>query len=1237
MADEAEDVEQRAELHDCSWNLEPDASIDHRAGTERPYASLLARIPKHDHRVKLEGLRAADSNHHPPPRQTMPTMSNELRVFISSTFRDLQEEREHLVKKVFPEIRALCRERGVTFTDVDLRWGLTEQDAMLGQVIRTCLEEVDKCRPYFIGIIGNRYGWVPELHEILMDPELLAKYPFVEELAIDGASVTEMEFVHGVFDAPQVDGAYAFFYHRTTDSSDADDARRLSALVERVRSTGRPIREFVRVEDLGDVVRADLVDLIDRNWPEGEAPSELQTERRFHSAFAASRVRAYIPNPTYLKEFTSWFAEGTDPLVITAESGLGKSSLVAYLAEYHRKKHPTSLVIEHYVGASQTSGTATSVMRHIIEEVRDRFAIDEPVASKPEDLQRSFPNWLFRCEHLADQAEIDVLIVIDAVNQLDEAGQRLAWLPETIPAGAKLVISTTPGDVETRLIGRGWSELNVVPLEDERVRQSIVVRYLGEFHKGIAPQQLQMVVSDAKASSPLFLRVVAEELRLHGEHETLSDVIRRYVSSADLDEVFQAMLERLEHDYGEERMRAILELIWGSRSGLSETELLELSAESRLELSRVLFALDYHLIRHDGLLGFFHDYLRRAVEHRYLSDAEQHRRVHQQLAGYFKAAEPDQRIAIELLWQYRQANDDAEMAEFLGRPEILALLHGGPGVYDILQQWAWLRTLGHDPSSVYRRSVTAAIERSEVALEPLVRVGGLLEKLGEWSASIEIHHQVLSRAVDAHDSVHHAVALRGLGKLYINRGEYDEALVQLSAAQEVFERLGDRIGVSGVIAEMGNLHFSRGEYGRALECYRQALSMSEELGDRRGVASAIGNLGNVYAVRGEIDDALECERQLLTISEELGDRSGVARAIGNLGSLYADLGEYDRALEFQRRLLAISEELGDRVWASSAIGNMGGVHFNRGEYDQAVECYRRKLAICEELGDRSGVAMVVGNMGLAYSHCGEYDQAMECYRKALAICEELGERGKIVSAAIGHIALLHVDLGEYDQALEAFHRARASYEESGDRIGFSIATGNMGSVYIPRGEYDQALECFNHALEEHRSAGFLHGVTYWLKGRVQVLLELIRHPQMPGYLRTLLPEATPANWHDLALQCARRDAEECLAISTHLHKPDTQFASQLLLARVESAEGSVGDGLRRLEELLEQVSDDAERADLNYWQWRLSSDREANRSEAMRLYQQLFEKAPKHVYRTRLAEMGAAIEPIPPKASDAVE
>ena len=45
---------------------------------------------------------------------------NELRVFISSTFRDLQEDREHLVRKISPEVRATCRERNDGFTGMDL-------------------------------------------------------------------------------------------------------------------------------------------------------------------------------------------------------------------------------------------------------------------------------------------------------------------------------------------------------------------------------------------------------------------------------------------------------------------------------------------------------------------------------------------------------------------------------------------------------------------------------------------------------------------------------------------------------------------------------------------------------------------------------------------------------------------------------------------------------------------------------------------------------------------------------------------------------------------------------------------------------------------------------------------------------------------------------------------------------------------------------------------------------------
>jgi hypothetical protein len=64
-----------------------------------------------------------------------------VRVFISSTFRDMHAEREELVKYTFPELRRRCRERGVEFVDVDLRWGVTEEQSERGEVLPICLAE----------------------------------------------------------------------------------------------------------------------------------------------------------------------------------------------------------------------------------------------------------------------------------------------------------------------------------------------------------------------------------------------------------------------------------------------------------------------------------------------------------------------------------------------------------------------------------------------------------------------------------------------------------------------------------------------------------------------------------------------------------------------------------------------------------------------------------------------------------------------------------------------------------------------------------------------------------------------------------------------------------------------------------------------------------------------------------------------------------------------------------------
>src|SRR3989442_5627536 len=118
----------------------------------------------------------------------MAQASKTFRIFVSSTFSDLKEERNALQREVFPKLRELCMQHGCRFQAIDLRWGIREEAALDQQTMRICLEEIARCqrvtpRPNFIVLLGDRYGWRPLPAEILADEfeEILRHLPTDEE------------------------------------------------------------------------------------------------------------------------------------------------------------------------------------------------------------------------------------------------------------------------------------------------------------------------------------------------------------------------------------------------------------------------------------------------------------------------------------------------------------------------------------------------------------------------------------------------------------------------------------------------------------------------------------------------------------------------------------------------------------------------------------------------------------------------------------------------------------------------------------------------------------------------------------------------------------------------------------------------------------------------------------------------------------------------------------------------
>jgi WD40 repeat protein/GTPase SAR1 family protein len=174
-----------------------------------------------------------------------------IRVFISSTFRDMHAERDYLVKVVFPKLRERLEAYQYHLEDIDLRWGVTADQANNDMALDLCLQQIDECRPFFVGILGERYGWVPKS----FSDKAVSKYGWIQRQT--GKSITELEILYGVLKKKEMKG-HAFFYFRDNAfiadvpawkqadilSEDEESAAKLKVLKDAIRQADPPLPYF---------------------------------------------------------------------------------------------------------------------------------------------------------------------------------------------------------------------------------------------------------------------------------------------------------------------------------------------------------------------------------------------------------------------------------------------------------------------------------------------------------------------------------------------------------------------------------------------------------------------------------------------------------------------------------------------------------------------------------------------------------------------------------------------------------------------------------------------------------------------------------------------------------------------------------------------------------------------------------------------------------------------------------
>ncbi len=619
----------------------------------------------------------------------------------------MRAEREYLHSLVFPELDQRLGERHHRLELIDLRCQVEDDDAEQQQAnhrstLKVCLEEVRRARPFQIVLLGDHYGWVP--------PAPAAQAAVDEAgFAIDaaGKSLAALEIEFGLQGGSQSNSGPFFYFREPLDYDSLPDevaadfrdparADQLAALKERIeREMPDRVRHYraewdadsgavTGLDDLGRMVLDDLWGVLDeqtRACADAPPPDWQDEQRWLLDQFVRSRSEAFVGRAALVDRLVGLARSPSEEdrpwgACVRGIAGLGKSALFAHLSRALGRED--ALVLAHAAGTGVQSIRVDAMLRRWTLELAEALGLDTPpvtdqTPSRP--LQEAFARLL---RQAAEGRR--VVLLVDALDEFEPTprAQRLAWLPDPWPAGARLIVTTAPGAVAEALERRAGVE--IVPLGplDEAESREMAEAICRKRHREPDPEMLEALLAkqlpgNARAAGiPLWLESALEELNLLDA----DDVVRSGRAPADaawdqlgpfvvdaarelpatVDSLYDWVLKRHEELLGPGWVNGFVNLIAASRNGLRESEF-----EVLLPKVAKLFApraprrpwdgLKFAVLRRafrahvsqsgvDGAWDFRHAKFRETIRARNARDPQLVQQLHTAIAYHLKSLPP---------------------------------------------------------------------------------------------------------------------------------------------------------------------------------------------------------------------------------------------------------------------------------------------------------------------------------------------------------------------------------------------------------------------------------------------------------------------------------------------------------------------------------------------------------------------------------------------------------------------
>ena len=846
--------------------------------------------------------------------------SDSIRVFISSTFNDMQSERDNLVKKVFPLLRSQCEKAGISFTEVDLRWGITNEEAAEGKVLSICLEEIEQCRPFFIGILGDRYGWVPDSYPLdLSDSE-----PWLEDEV--GKSVTELEILNGVLNNPDMSG-HAFFYFRK-ESPDADNqinADKLIQLKQRIRASGFPVKEgFGSPEELGEWVESDLKSVVEPRLVELEKLTSIEL------AELEAKVHLHIQSAFFVEpegqfesfdQFIDNQEKGNSILLYEGEPGIGKYTALSNWYLQRKEQINNHKIIYYPTRAGGSFSEVDFMIRYLVHQLQGESPDFLP---PPEDAGRF--ELLGHLRNAMEKAveELSCTIIIPAIDQLSDAesGRGVIWLPNQFPEGIRLIISASDPKIIQTFDYWVVKRLQPTKLTSNEIKE-FTQQFLVQYRKKLSPILVDNIKDSTLTALPINLVIILEELRIFGDHEKLEEMLIGYLSALDTKYLYLEVIMRWEADFNKEYpdlVKKALTCIFMTVAGHSELELRGIIGEDSLlpqaYWSPFYLAILKWTIQVKGNLKIGNNAFKEAIIEKYLKDPENVVFAHRLTADYFlnkiKQEKLGAREFTELPYALFYSNNYNGFVDFYANRETL--------------KNAW--------------SFNTSLITQYFYLPEKHEIGNFSEIINKEIASSDDYTRLQEEDVDY---------LITVAEIFQAMGYYEQATMFWNMIAGVGQQNNNDEQLEIGVSHLAFLEMQSGNTDKAISLYEHLLQLYEQKKAEEDIVSTYHNLGLCFQSKEENEEAYQYFEKAALYFEEKKNMPKLLRALINCSNTLERMEQYEDAEKNLIMSENICKQLGDNVTLAEIYDEKANLLRIRKDYDQALELHNRAIEIFVQL------------------------------------------------------------------------------------------------------------------------------------------------------------------------------------------------------------------------------------------------------------------------------------------------